>query len=78
VNLAVWIFKFFGSLRLAFFLLVNFVSVAGFHTYGFGGGGLPYVSGAVLLDLIFVSFLAFRYNKIKSRRPATLEESVRV
>lgn len=42
---------------------VNFVLAAGFHSYGFGGGGLPYVLGGILLDLAFVSFLAFRYNK---------------
>lgn len=45
---------------------VNFVLAAGFHSYGFGGGGLPYVLAAVLLDLIFISFLAFRYNKNKT------------
>lgn len=44
---------------------VNFVLAAGFHSYGFGGGGLPYVLMGVLLDLIFVSFLVFRYNKQK-------------
>lgn len=44
---------------------VNFVLAAGFHSYGFGGGGLPYVLTGVLLDLIFVSFLAFRYNKLR-------------
>ncbi len=44
---------------------VNFVLAAGFHSYGFGGGGLPYVLAALLLDLAFVSFLAFRYNKVR-------------
>jgi len=44
---------------------VNFVLAAGFHSYGFGGGGLPYVLVAVLVDLAFVSFLAFRYNKFR-------------
>lgn len=44
---------------------VNFVLAAGFHSYGFGGGGVPYVLAGVLLDLLFVSFLAFRYNKNK-------------
>ncbi len=44
---------------------VNFVLAAGFHSYGFGGGGLPYVLAVVLLDLVFISFLAFRYNKNK-------------
>jgi cytochrome c-type biogenesis protein CcsB len=45
---------------------VNFVLAAGFHSYGFGGGGLPYVFAGVVADLAFVSYLAFRYNK--SRR----------
>jgi len=44
---------------------VNFVLGAGLHSYGFGGGGLPYVGGAVLLDSAFISFLAFRYNKAR-------------
>jgi len=50
---------------------VNFVLAAGFHSYGFGGGGLPYVSLAVLLDLIFISFLAIRYNKNLQTRSFT-------
>ena len=44
---------------------VNFVLAAGFHSYGFGGGGLPYVASAVALDLVLISFLAFRYNHRK-------------
>lgn len=44
---------------------VNFVLAAGFHSYGFGGGGLSYVGAAVLLDLILVSALAIRYDKVK-------------
>ena len=46
---------------------VNFVLAAGLHSYGFGGGGLPYVLAAVLADLVFISFLAFRYNKNRFR-----------
>jgi ABC-type transport system involved in cytochrome c biogenesis permease subunit len=42
---------------------VNFVLAAGFHSYGFSGGGLPYVLLGVLADSLFISFLAFRYNK---------------
>ena len=42
---------------------VNFVLAAGFHSYGFGGGGTEYVLALVALDLVFISFLAIRYNK---------------
>ena len=42
---------------------VNFVLAAGLHSYGFGGGGFPYVSIAVLIDLALVSFLVIRYHK---------------
>ena len=48
---------------------VNFVLAAGFHSYGFGGGGLPYVSAVVLLDLAFIFFLAFRYNRAFKKFP---------
>lgn len=47
---------------------VNFVLAAGLHSYGFGGGGFPYVLAAVFLDLIFISFLAFRYHKTRIDR----------
>lgn len=46
---------------------VNFVLAAGFHSYGFGGGGFPYVSAVVLMDLAFILFLAIRYNRSKLR-----------
>ncbi len=42
---------------------VNFVLAAGLHSYGFGGGGVFYVAAIVALDLVFISLLAFRYNK---------------
>lgn len=44
---------------------VNFVLAAGLHSYGFGGGGFPYVLAAALIDLAFVSILAFRYNAFR-------------
>ena len=50
---------------------VNFVLAAGFHSYGFGGGGVYHVLTGVLLDLIFISFLVFRYNKKLHRRSLT-------
>ena len=46
---------------------VNFVLAAGFHSYGFGTGGFPYVSVVVFMDLIFILFLAIRYNTQKLR-----------
>lgn len=47
---------------------VNFVLAAGLHSYGFGGGGFPYVSLAVLADLALVSFFAFRYHRTHPAR----------
>lgn len=41
---------------------VNFVLAAGLHSYGFGGGGLQYVLAAVIIDLLIVGYLAFRYK----------------
>lgn len=46
---------------------VNFVLAAGLHSYGFGGGGLPYVAAVVALDLVLIACLgqAYRNSKIK-------------
>lgn len=41
---------------------VNFVLAAGLHSYGFGGGGYPYVASVVLLDLALVGFAAWKYK----------------
>ncbi|MSR78412.1 MAG: cytochrome C biogenesis protein [Candidatus Omnitrophica bacterium] len=41
---------------------VNFVLAAGLHSYGFGGGGAPYVLGAVLLDFVLIGALIWRYR----------------
>lgn len=41
---------------------VNFVLGAGLHSYGFGGGGLPYVLVFVLADLAVILFLARRFR----------------
>ena len=38
---------------------VNFVLGAGLHSYGFGAGGVEYVSGFVALHLIFVGYAWF-------------------
>ncbi|HXV28390.1 MAG TPA: cytochrome c biogenesis protein CcsA, partial [bacterium] len=42
---------------------VNFVLAAGLHSYGFGGGGLPYVAAAVIFDLILIGGAAFIYKR---------------
>jgi cytochrome c-type biogenesis protein CcsB len=36
---------------------VNFVLGAGLHSYGFGAGGIEYVSGFVLLHVIYVAYV---------------------
>ena len=38
---------------------VNYVLGAGLHTYGFGAGGVQYVGGFVILNLIYVGYVAF-------------------
>ncbi len=42
---------------------VNFVLAAGLHSYGFGGGGYPYVSSVILADLVLMGFAAWVYKK---------------
>ena len=41
---------------------VNFVLGAGLHSYGFGGGGLPYVLTFIFLDVILLLFFAKRFK----------------
>ncbi|MBI3999490.1 MAG: cytochrome c biogenesis protein CcsA [Candidatus Omnitrophica bacterium] len=41
---------------------VNFVLGAGLHSYGFGGGGLPYILAFVLSDVCLVLWLAQRFK----------------
>ena len=41
---------------------VNFVLGAGLHSYGFGGGGLPYVSAFVLTDVFILLWFAKRFK----------------
>jgi cytochrome c-type biogenesis protein CcsB len=46
---------------------VNFVLGAGLHSYGFGAGGVEYVSGFVIAHLLFVVYVAVvRSAKMKS------------
>jgi cytochrome c-type biogenesis protein CcsB len=49
---------------------VNFVLGAGLHSYGFGAGGIEYVSGFVGLHIIFVG-----YAWLVNREPLTLSET---
>lgn len=48
---------------------VNFVLGAGLHTYGFGAGGVEYVSAFVAAHLLFVAFVATaRQGRIKAKK----------
>ena len=42
---------------------VNFVLGVGLHSYGFGGGGLPYILAAILTDLLILLALAQKFKK---------------
>lgn len=48
---------------------VNFVLGAGLHSYGFGAGGVEYVSAFVLIHFIFVAYVAMyrRDRKLSSK-----------
>jgi cytochrome c-type biogenesis protein CcsB len=48
---------------------VNFVLGAGLHSYGFGAGGVQYVGGFVVANLIYVGYVA--YIRFNINRPAT-------
>jgi len=50
---------------------VNYVLAAGLHSYGFGGGGLPYVSAVVGLDLLFILWMTFQYKKKYRKIPVS-------
>lgn len=41
---------------------VNFVLATGLHSYGFGGGGLPYILAAVLFDLALIVAAIYIYK----------------
>ena len=57
------------SLVLMAWYGVNFVLGVGLHSYGFGGGGVPYVAAFVAVHLIFVAFATtvFRGRNFASR-----------
>lgn len=44
---------------------VNYVLGAGLHSYGFGAGGVEYVSAFVLLDLIFAAYVGYVLSQRK-------------
>lgn len=47
---------------------VNFVLGAGLHSYGFGAGGVEYVSGFVFVHLLYVGFaIAVRRSRLKAQ-----------
>lgn len=49
---------------------VNFVLGAGLHSYGFGAGGVEYVSAFVMLHILYVAFaLSVRRSRLKSVTP---------
>ncbi len=41
---------------------VNFVLGVGLHSYGFGGGGVQYVSGVLVLQFLFVAYAAYKHK----------------
>lgn len=50
---------------------VNFVLGTGLHSYGFGTGGLPYVVGYVVLELLFTLTVIVVRTMRKAKRPST-------
>lgn len=58
---------------------VNFVLASGLHSYGFGGGGLPYVTVFVLVDLAGIALLAALYRRKRrlSEGPVSAGENSR-
>ncbi len=48
---------------------VNFVLGAGLHSYGFGGGGVEYVAGAIALEFVFVALvITVRQSRLKKKK----------
>ncbi|MCB0394375.1 MAG: cytochrome c biogenesis protein CcsA, partial [Bdellovibrionales bacterium] len=47
---------------------VNFVLGAGLHSYGFGGGGIEYVTGFVAIEIVYLAYVTtVRRSRKKSR-----------
>ncbi len=49
---------------------VNFVLAAGLHSYGFGGGGAPYVFAVAGADLLLIALAAFSYKRNQKAVPS--------
>jgi ABC-type transport system involved in cytochrome c biogenesis permease subunit len=49
---------------------VNFVLGVGLHSYGFGGGGVHYVTAIVVLQLLYVGFAAIQHKKFMDKTRA--------
>lgn len=65
-GLAVWSVLAFSLVLMAWYG-VNFVLGAGLHSYGFGAGGVEYVTGFVAVHLIFVIYVTtLRYGRLKT------------
>lgn len=47
---------------------VNYVLAAGLHSYGFGGGGAPYVIGVALADLVLILTVNVLYRRKVSQK----------
>ncbi len=41
---------------------VNYILAAGLHSYGFGGGGLPYVGAVVAVDFILLGWGVYKFK----------------
>jgi ABC-type transport system involved in cytochrome c biogenesis permease subunit len=67
-------FGFLVSAIVAFSLVlmawygVNYVLGAGLHTYGFGGGGVPYVAGFIAIHFVYVVFVITVYRSRQSKK----------
>ncbi|MGC9328827.1 MAG: cytochrome c biogenesis protein [Candidatus Hinthialibacter sp.] len=48
---------------------VNYVLATGLHNYGFGSGGIAYIIGYFLIEIIFLVGVAYKYNKTPSPAP---------
>jgi hypothetical protein len=48
---------------------VNFVLGAGLHSYGFGAGGVEYVTAFVVAHLSYVAYVTtVRYGRLKQQK----------
>jgi hypothetical protein len=52
--------------------VINFVVAAGLHSYGFGGGGGPWVAWAALLNIEWVLIATLIYRRKQSQPVATV------